>query len=76
MKKAITVLIQHIFATRLLTFGWGNFSHTLERPAAIMQKNFDFVQETGFFIRVVAGINVVSHSATWTIQTLDPATGT
>src|SRR5262249_2726333 len=39
------------------------------------QREFDFTQTKGFILRVTAGIDLPTRTATWRFQAIDPATG-
>ena len=41
----------------------------------ITQETIDFVSEKNIYVRVLAGINVVTREARWEFQSLDPQTG-
>ena len=42
----------------------------------IWQETINFVSEKNLYVRVVAGINVLTREAHWEFQSLDPLTGT
>src|SRR5205807_9824032 len=42
---------------------------------ALFQGDFDFTQARGFILRVSAGIDLSTRTATWLIQAIDPLTG-
>jgi hypothetical protein len=42
---------------------------------ATFQGDFDFTRSKGFVLRVVAGLDMQSDTATWLLQAIDPATG-
>ena len=41
----------------------------------ITQETIDFVSEKNIYVRVLAGINVVTRETRWEFQSLDPQTG-
>ena len=41
----------------------------------IWQETINFVSEKKLYVRVVAGINVLTREAHWEFQSLDPLTG-
>ena len=41
-----------------------------------LQEVVNVTASHGVFVRVRAGINIVTNEATWELQTLDPETGT
>ena len=41
----------------------------------IWQETINFVSEKNLYVRVVAGINVLTREAHWEFQSLDPLTG-
>ena len=43
--------------------------------AITMQEVVNVTASHGVFVRVRAGINIVTNEATWELQTLDPETG-
>ncbi len=50
---------------------------TVHIPAghSLYQGDFDFTQSSGFILRVSAGVDLLSHAATWLLQAIDPLTG-
>jgi hypothetical protein len=41
----------------------------------LFQGDFDFVRSNGFVLRVSAGVDLATHTATWLLQAVDPLTG-
>ena len=75
------VLITHQFdedvnpyTFRLGTFGFGDFSFDIPQTLSSFQKRFDFTAQNGFYVDVVAGLNVQENRAFWQLVTIDPAT--
>ena len=66
---------QNGFSLNIGSFGWGEY--TFEVPANIntYQKRLDFVNEYGFYIDVLAGLNVNNNTVFWRFETIDPNTG-
>ncbi|MDM9385689.1 CARDB domain-containing protein [Chlorogloeopsis sp. ULAP01] len=42
---------------------------------ATFSGDFDFIRSKGFILRVSAGLDVISNTATWLVQAIDPNTG-
>lgn len=53
----------------------GDINIHVPADRANFQGDFDFTGSKGFILRVSAGIDVESHTATWLLQAIDPATG-
>src|SRR5205814_366740 len=53
----------------------GGINITMPAGRASFQGDFDFRQSLGFIIRVSAGIDTASSTASWVLQAIDPATG-
>ncbi len=60
---------------RLGILGFGAFVIDEAMGEASYQDRLDFTEEFGVFIDVLAGINVVTGEAFWTLTSIDPATG-
>lgn len=60
---------------RVDDFGWGGLVFEVEADSPFYQERFDFTEEFGWFVDVVASIDVQTGIATWTISTIDPDTG-
>lgn len=63
------------FSLRLGNFGFGDFLYTLPFTETYYQERLDLQAEHGFWIDVVAGIDINDNKAFWSFQTIDPATG-
>ena len=53
----------------------GDITVHLPEGAATFQGDFDFISSKGFVLRISAGIDVASSTATWLLQAIDPETG-
>ncbi len=53
----------------------GNITIHIPAGRSLYQGDFDFTQSNGFILRVSAGVDLVSHAATWLLQAIDPTTG-
>ena len=41
----------------------------------MLQEDLDFIDERGYVVRIIAGVNIDNRQATWELLTLDPVTG-
>ena len=75
------VIIQQLDANldwrtfRLTGFAFDSLTTTLSGNQAFYSGLLDYSATKGFDVQVTAGVNVVTGVVTWTIQTIDPATG-
>ena len=53
----------------------GNISVNIPAGQSLYQGDFDFTQSNGFILRVSAGVDLTSDTATWLLQAIDPTTG-
>ncbi len=53
----------------------GGINITMPRDRASFQGEFDFRQSLGFILRVSAGIDTSTRTASWVLQAIDPETG-
>src|SRR5205085_11111525 len=53
----------------------GNITVHIPAGRSLFQGGFDFTRSNGFILRVSAGVDLNSHSATWLLQAIDPLTG-
>ena len=53
----------------------GNISVHIPDQRGAFQGDFDFQQSKGFLLRVTAGIDLLTGTATWLFQAIDPKTG-
>ncbi len=53
----------------------GDISIHVPSGMSLYQGDFDFTQSSGFILRVSAGVDLASDTATWLIQAIDPTTG-
>ncbi|MBE9160631.1 putative Ig domain-containing protein [Nodosilinea sp. LEGE 06152] len=60
---------------RLGNFGWGDLMFEVPANTAFYNQRLDLKDKLGFFIDVVAGIDIAKGEAFWTLTTIDPATG-
>jgi subtilase family serine protease len=60
---------------RLGDFGFGDLRESLDGRSAFLSHRIDLSATTGFFVDVTATIDVQTGIATWTLRTVDPATG-
>src|SRR5690606_22542829 len=60
---------------RLGDFGWGGMIFSPPENRASINEQIDLTASHGYVVNVSAFINVSERTATWTISTLDPATG-
>jgi hypothetical protein len=60
---------------RVDDFGFGDFRHELGADKAFFSQTLDLTESHGFLLRAVINIDTIGGLATWTLTTLDPATG-
>ncbi|KAL9963573.1 hypothetical protein ACROYT_G027096 [Oculina patagonica] len=60
---------------RITGFGFGSFNKKLTNTRASLQETIDLVSEKNIYLRVLAGIDVLTREARWEFQSLDPETG-
>lgn len=60
---------------RLGDFGWGDIVIDVPDNASFYTDRLDFVASHGFLLDVIAGIDVATGEAFWTLTTIDPETG-
>ncbi len=60
---------------RLGDFGWGEHVFSVPANRAFFSDRIDMTASGGFFVDVVAGIDVANAEAFWQFTTIDPATG-
>ncbi|WP_166362084.1 calcium-binding protein [Pseudomonas akapageensis] len=60
---------------RLGDFGWGDIDIQVPEGVAFYVNRIDLTATKGFLVDVVAGIDVQSHQAFWTLTAIDPNTG-
>jgi RHS repeat-associated protein len=60
---------------RLGNFGWGDLMFNVPANTAFYNQRLDLTDKLGFFVDVVAGIDITKGEAFWTLTTIDPATG-
>jgi hypothetical protein len=67
--------LQHGFSLNIGTFGWGPY--TFEAPANTntFQTRLDLTNELGFYVDVLAGLNLNNNTIFWRFETIDPNTG-
>ncbi|WP_048324300.1 CARDB domain-containing protein, partial [Crocosphaera watsonii] len=53
----------------------GDIQVSIPNSRASFEGTFNFVNSKGFLLRVSAGIDVATHTATWLLQAIDPNTG-
>src|SRR5262249_31668729 len=53
----------------------GNITVNIPAGQSIYQGDFDFTRSNGFILRVSAGVDLSSNTATWLLQAIDPTTG-
>src|SRR5262249_138579 len=63
------------YSFRLGDLSIGDIKVHIPSNRALFQGDFDFTQSKGFILRVSAGIDITSATATWLIQAIDPRTG-
>jgi Ca2+-binding RTX toxin-like protein len=57
------------------SFGWGDLVFEVPNNAAFYNQRLDLTDQLGFFVDVVAGIDITKGEAFWTLTTIDPETG-
>ena len=60
---------------RLGSFGWSGLTFEIPDNRSFYQDRIDLTKDYGFFVDVIATIDVINGVATWTITTIDPETG-
>ena len=60
---------------KLGSFGFGNFTLELDFTRGVFQDYLDFIEERGFLLSVRAGLDIIKGTASWILETIDPATG-
>ncbi|XP_078355806.1 uncharacterized protein LOC144640574 [Oculina patagonica] len=60
---------------RITGFGFGSFNKKLTNSRASLQETIDLVSEKNIYLRVLAGIDVLTRETRWEFQSLDPQTG-
>src|SRR5262249_18005594 len=66
------------FDTRSFRLGdlqLGDIKVHIPNSVGSFQSDFDFTNSKGFILRVSAGIDISSNTATWLLQAIDPLTG-
>ncbi|MCA9137966.1 MAG: hypothetical protein KDB00_14440, partial [Planctomycetales bacterium] len=53
----------------------GDITVRIPEGRSLFQGEFDFVDSLGFVLRVSAGVDLTTNSATWLLQAIDPLTG-
>ena len=53
----------------------GSINVNIPTGRASFQGDFDLTNSRGFILRVSAGVDPVTHTATWLLQAIDPQTG-
>ena len=48
---------------------------SFDKNCLFHQTNINLTESLGIFLRVQAGLDIVSKKATWELQSLDPSTG-
>ncbi len=62
------------YTFRLGTFGFGDLSFDVPVNASSFQKRYDLITEYGFYVDVVAGLDVQNRRGFWQLTTIDPLT--
>lgn len=60
---------------RLGSFGWSGLTFEVPENRSFYQDRIDLTEDYGFYVDVVARIDVIKGVATWTLTTIDPETG-
>ena len=60
---------------RLGDFGFGGLIFNIPAGSAFYQTRLDLSATKGYFVDLIAGVDVVNRQAFWTLTTIDPATG-
>jgi RHS repeat-associated protein len=60
---------------RLDDFGWGDLRFDLPGDKPFYSQRLDLTQQFGYFVDVAASVDIQTGVATWTLTTIDPATG-
>jgi len=60
---------------RVNDFGWSDFQQELNADKAFYSGRLDFTATKGYYVDVAVNIDVAASTATWTLTTIDPATG-
>ena len=60
---------------RLGSFGFGGMIYNIPAGNAFYQTRLDLTATKGYYVDLVAGVDIVNRQAFWTLTTIDPATG-
>lgn len=60
---------------RVGDFGWGDIHVQVASDLPFLNQRVDLTEQYGFYVDVTANIDVLTGLATWTLTTIDPATG-
>jgi RHS repeat-associated protein len=60
---------------RLGDFGWGNLNFQVPDGRSFFNQRLDLTSTLGFYVDVVAGLDIAKGEAFWTLTSIDPATG-
>jgi subtilase family serine protease len=60
---------------RVGSFGWGGFISNVPNNRSFYNQRLDLTADYGFYVDVLANIDVTSGVASWTLTTIDPETG-
>ena len=64
-----------LFSFRIGDMRLGDITVQIQGERGAVQREFDFRQSRGFLLRVTAGIDLPTRTATWRFQAIDPNTG-
>ncbi|XP_048590560.1 uncharacterized protein LOC116611783 isoform X3 [Nematostella vectensis] len=57
------------------SFGFGNFTKEVKTRSPVLQDLLDYQPAHAMFVRITAGIDIVSNEVTWELETIDSKTG-
>jgi subtilase family serine protease len=60
---------------RLGDFGFGGLIFNIPPDSAFYQTRLDLSATKGYYVDLIAGVDIANHQAFWTLTTIDPATG-
>jgi hypothetical protein len=60
---------------RLGDFGFGGLIFNIPAGSAFYQTRLDLSASKGYYVDLIAGVDIVNRQAFWTLTTIDPATG-
>ena len=67
--------IMYLILHSAVCTGWTNIIGTCTHTHTHTQETVNLTSSFGIFVRVRAGIDIITRVATWEFQALDPVTG-